>query len=227
MIDFPAGALGAILGLSLTFSSTTLHALPKDLDRYVEDARKDFGVVGLAAAVVKDGQVVYAKGFGERKLGGGESVDENTLFAIGSNTKAITAAAVGILVDEKKMEWDDRVTRHLPWFALYDPYVTREITVRDLLSHRSGLGRRGDFNWYATDFDREEIVRRVRFLEPNSSFRSEAGYQNTMFWETPQLVEHVASEDSTRSSRFSRAPWEESSARRLPPTARARPLSRA
>ena len=184
----------AILALVLTVPSTSLHALPKELDRLVEDARKEFGVVGLAVAVVKDGQVVYAKGFGERKLGGGESVDENTLFAIGSNTKAFTAAAIGILVDEKKMGWDDRVTQHLPWFALYDPYVTREITVRDLLSHRSGLGRRGDFNWYATDFDREEIVRRVRFLEPNSSFRSEAGYQNTMFLAAGEVLEAVSAE---------------------------------
>jgi CubicO group peptidase (beta-lactamase class C family) len=184
----------ALLALGLAFHPASLHALPRDLDRYVEDARKEWGVVGLAVAVVKDGQVVYAKGFGERKLGGGESVDEETLFAIGSNTKAFTAAAIGILVDEKKMAWDDRVTQHLPWFALYDPYVTREITVRDLLSHRSGLGRRGDFNWFATDFDREEIVRRVRFLEPNSSFRSEAGYQNTMFLAAGEVSEAVGGE---------------------------------
>ena len=193
MISFPR-ALGVVLGLSLTFSTNPVHALPKDLDRFVEEARKEWGVVGLAVAVVKDGQVVYAEGFGERKLGGGESVDEETLFAIGSNTKAFTAAAIGILVDEKKMAWDDRVIRHLPWFALFDPYVTREITVRDLLSHRSGLGRRGDFNWYATDFGREEIVRRVRFLEPDSSFRSEAGYQNTMFLAAGEVLEEVSGE---------------------------------
>ena len=120
----------ALLALGLTFHPASLHALPRDLDRYVEDAREEWGVVGLAVAVVKDCQVVYAKGFGERKLGRGQSVDEETLFAIGSNTKAFTAAAIGILVDEKKMAWDDRVTQHLPWFALYDPYVTREITVR-------------------------------------------------------------------------------------------------
>jgi CubicO group peptidase (beta-lactamase class C family) len=184
----------ALLALGLAFLPASLDALPKDLDRHIEDVRKEYGVVGLAVAVVKDGQVVYAKGFGERKLGGGDSVDEETLFAIGSNTKAFTAAAIGILVDEKKMAWDDRVTRHLPWFALYDPYVTREITVRDLLSHRSGLGRRGDFNWFATDFDREEIVRRVRFLEPNSSFRSEAGYQNTMFLAAGEVMEAVSGE---------------------------------
>ncbi len=183
-----------LAALIVVSGNVPLQALPKDLDRYVEDVRKEWGVVGLAVAVVKDGQVVYARGFGERKLGGGESVDEDTLFAIGSNTKAMTAAAIGILVDEKKMDWDDPVTSHLPWFALSDPYVTREITVRDLLSHRSGLGRRGDFNWYASDFDREEIVRRVRFLEPDSSFRSEAGYQNTMFLAAGEVLEEVGGE---------------------------------
>jgi len=186
--------VGRLALFALCLTPTSLHALPRDLDRYVEDVRQEWGVVGLAVAVVKDGQVVYAKGFGETKLGGGERVDEETLFAIGSNTKAFTAAAIGILVDEKKMGWDDRVTQRLPWFALFDPYVTREITVRDLLSHRSGLGRRGDFNWFGTDFDREEIVRRVRFLEPNSSFRSEAGYQNTMFLAAGEVLEEVSGE---------------------------------
>jgi CubicO group peptidase (beta-lactamase class C family) len=184
-------ACAVLLALPLAAGAQTL---PPDLDRYAEQVRSDFGVAGLSVAVVKDSRVVYAKGFGETKLGTGEKVDEDTLFAIGSNTKAFTAAAIGILVDEKKMSWDDRVTKGLPWFELYDPYVTREITVRDLLSHRSGLGRRGDANWYATDFDREEIVRRIRFLEPNSSFRSEAGYQNTMFLAAGEVVESVSGE---------------------------------
>jgi CubicO group peptidase (beta-lactamase class C family) len=180
--------------LCLVFHSLPLYALPKNLDGYAEDVRREWGVVGLAVAVVKDGKVVYAKGFGEARLGSGKSVDGNTLFAIGSNSKAFTAAAIGILVDEKKLGWDDRVIDRLSWFALYDPYVTREITVRDLLSHRSGLGRRGDFNWYASDFDREEIVRRIRFLAPNSSFRSEAGYQNTMFLAAGEVLEAVSGE---------------------------------
>ncbi|HSF18076.1 MAG TPA: serine hydrolase [Vicinamibacteria bacterium] len=194
------------LALLVTLHSAPLQALPPDLDRYIEDVRKEWGVVGLAVAVVKDGKVVYARGFGERELSSGERVDENTLFAIGSNSKAFTAAAMGILVDEKKVGWDDRVTEHLSWFELYDPYVTREITVRDLLSHRSGLGRRGDANWYATDFDRREVLRRIRFLPPNSSFRSEAGYQNTMFLAAGGVVESVSGEswDDFVSSRLFR-----------------------
>jgi CubicO group peptidase (beta-lactamase class C family) len=181
-----------LLGLLASVPITRGQSLPEGLDQTVEGIRNEWSVVGLAVSVVKDGKLVYAKGFGERVLGSGEPVDENTLFAIGSNTKAFTAAGIGILVDEKKMGWDDRVTQHLPWFELYDPWVTREITVRDLLSHRSGLGRRGDANWYATDFDREEIVRRVRFLEPDSSFRSQAGYQNTMFLTAGEVTEAVA-----------------------------------
>jgi CubicO group peptidase (beta-lactamase class C family) len=183
-------ACAVSLGLALAPPKT--DALPKDLDRFLEDARKEWGVVGIAVAVVKDGQVVYARGAGEQKLGSGKAVDANTLFAIGSNTKAFTAAAIGILVDEKKMEWDDPAVDLLPGFQLFDPWVTREITVRDLLSHRSGLGRRGDLNWYASDFDREEIVRRVRFLEPSSSFRSQAGYQNTMFLAAGEVIEELS-----------------------------------
>jgi CubicO group peptidase (beta-lactamase class C family) len=182
------------LVVCLTLPSFPLQAVPRNLDAYVEAVRGEWGVVGLSVAVVKDGKVVYARGFGETGLGSGEPVDENTVFAIGSNTKAFTAAAIGILVDEKKMGWDDRVIDRLSWFELFDPYVTREITVRDLLSHRSGLGRRGDFNWYASDFDREEIVRRVRFLEPSASFRSEAGYQNTMFLAAGEVLEEVSGE---------------------------------
>ncbi len=182
-----ATCLALLLAIPLSAQS-----LPAEIDRNIEAIRGEFGIVGLSVAVVKDGRTIYAKGFGERQLGRGEPVDENTLFAIGSNTKAFTAAAIGILVDEKKMGWDDRVTKHLPWFQLYDPYVTREITVRDILSHRSGLGRRGDLNWYATDFDRKEVVRRIRYLEPNSSFRSEAGYQNTMVLAAGLVLEAVS-----------------------------------
>jgi CubicO group peptidase (beta-lactamase class C family) len=186
----------AFVSIAIALAATSLPAqpLPPGIDGAIEAIRSKFGVVGLSVAVVKDGKPIYARGFGERTLGSGDAVDENTLFAIGSNTKAFTAAAIGILVDEKKMGWDDRVTKHLPWFELYDPYVTREITVRDILSHRSGLGRRGDQNWYATDFDRKEIVRRIRYLEPNSSFRSEAGYQNTMFLTAGLVLEAVSGE---------------------------------
>jgi CubicO group peptidase (beta-lactamase class C family) len=153
----------------------------RDLDVLLERARTEAAIPGLALAIVRNDSIIYARGFGVREQGGNERVDEHTLFAIGSNSKAFTAAVVGKLVEEGRMRWDDPVTAHLPEFRLFDPYVTREITMRDVLSHRSGLGRRGDMIWYATPFDRAEVIRRVRHLEPNSSFRSEFGYQNIMF----------------------------------------------
>ncbi len=182
-----------LIGLSwLLFSFSATAQLPDNLDEFIEKVVEDFGIAGLSVSVVKDDKVVYAKGFGVREVGKSQKVDENTLFAIGSNSKAFTSASLGMLIDDGKMFWDDKVTQHLPWFELYDPYVTREITVRDILSHRSGLGRRGDFNWFASDFGREEIVRRIRYLEPFSSFRTRMGYQNTMFLTAGLVAEAVS-----------------------------------
>lgn len=151
------------------------------LDAYIERAIEDWGIAGASVAIVKGGDVVYAKGFGVRDVRAGELVDEHTLFAIGSNTKLFTAVAAGMLVDEGEMAWNGRITDYLPWFQLRDSYAARELTLRDALSHRSGLGRRGDALWYGTGHGREEVIRRVRHLEPNSGFRSEFGYQNIMF----------------------------------------------
>ncbi|MDB4876740.1 MAG: beta-lactamase [Gemmatimonadetes bacterium] len=150
------------------------------LDAYIQDAVKTWGIAGLAIAIVKDNSVVYAKGFGVREAGKPAPVDAHTLFAIGSNSKFFTSTVAGMMVDAGRMKWDDPATKFLPGFQMYDPYVTREMTIRDLLSHRSGLGRRGDMLWYASPFDRAEIIRRIRFLKPNSSFRSQYGYQNVM-----------------------------------------------
>jgi CubicO group peptidase (beta-lactamase class C family) len=160
------------------------------LDAYIENALRRWEIPGLAIAVVKDDSVVYARGFGVRELGRAERVDENTLFAVGSTTKAFTAALVGMLVDSNRVRWEDPVTRHLPWFQLYDPYVTREMTLRDLLCHRSGLTR-ADGLWYASGLSRDEIVRRMRFHRPRWSFRSRYGYQNIMFLAAGQAVAAV------------------------------------
>lgn len=174
--------LGAV---TLALVSATSPARAQEelagLDAYIERAMEAWGIAGMSVAVVKDGEIVYAKGFGVRDVSTGEPVDEHTLFAIGSNTKLFTAVAAGMLVDEGIMQWDARITDYLPSFQLHDPYVTRELTLRDALSHRSGLGRRGDALWYGTDYGRDEVIRRVRHLEPNSSFRSRFGYQNIMF----------------------------------------------
>lgn len=151
------------------------------LEEYITKAVKDWNVPGLSIAVVKGDSTVFLRGYGVRELGKPHAVTPNTLFAIGSNSKSFTAAAIGMLVDDGKMRWDDKVTKWLPGFQLFDPYVTREFTLRDALSHRAGLGRRGDFLWIVGRYDRQEVLRRIRFLEPNAGFRTEMGYQNAMF----------------------------------------------
>ena len=152
----------------------------RNFDAYVAKAMKDWKVPGMAIAIVRNDSVVFAKGYGVRKLGDPTPVDAHSVFAIGSASKAFTAAAVAMLVDDGKMKWDVPVTTYLPGFQMYDSYVTRELTVRDALSHRSGLAR-GDLMWYGTAFDRGEILRRVRYLKPSWSFRSQFGYQNLMY----------------------------------------------
>jgi len=159
----------------------------RDLDAYVARAVTDWRVPGLAMAVVKDGRVVFAKGYGVREFGKPAPVDTQTLFAIGSTTKAMTAAALGMLVDEGKVRWDDPVTRHLPSFQLSDPYVSREITIRDLLTHRAGLAN-GDVLWYRADITPEEVVRRARYIRPAYSLRSSFLYQNVMYAVAGQVV---------------------------------------
>ena len=160
-------------------------------DDYVNKALRDWEVPGVAIAVVKNDQIVFAKGYGLRKLGEPTPVNEQTLFAIGSSSKAFTATSIAILVDEGKVKWDDPVTKYLPGFEVFDPYVTRELTVRDLLTHRSGL-QRGDFLWYGSEYDRDEILRRTRYLKPTWSLRSTFGYQNLMFLAAGQLVARVS-----------------------------------
>ncbi len=167
------------------------EAPSKDFDEYVNKALKDWDVPGLAIAIVKNDQVVFAKGYGVRKLGDPAPVDEKTLFAIGSSSKAFTSASIAMLVDEGKLKLDEPATKYLPGFQLFDPYVTRELTVRDLLCHRSGL-ERGDFLWYGTSYGRDEIVQRVRYLKPTWSFRSRFGYQNIMYLAAGQIVAGVS-----------------------------------
>ncbi len=167
------------------------QALIKGLDEYIVKAMKDWETPGLAIAIVKDDKLVFAKGYGVRKLGESVPVTEKTIFACASTTKAMAAACVGMLVDEGKIKWDDPVTKHLPWFQLYDPYVTRELTVRDLLCHRSGLAR-GDLLWYQSPHSREEVIKRIRYLKPAWSLRSHYGYQNIMYIAAGEVVEAVS-----------------------------------
>jgi CubicO group peptidase (beta-lactamase class C family) len=154
-----------------------------NLEADVTRAMKLFDVPGIAIAVVKDGKVIAARGFGVRKLGSPDKVDAKTLFEVASNSKAFTAAALAMLVDEGKLAWDDPVTKHLPDFQMYDAYVTHEMTVRDLLTHRSGLGLgAGDLLWWpTTNFSTDEIIHKLRFIAPSTSFRSSYAYDNLLY----------------------------------------------
>ena len=167
---------------------------PADLDDYVARSMKTFEVPGMAVAIVKDGKVIVSKGYGVRKLGEATPVDENTLFGIGSNTKAFTAAALATLVDAGKISWDDPVYERLKGFEMYDPYVSKEMRIRDLLCHRSGLGLgEGDLMfWPHTSFSRDDVVYRLRFLKPKTSFRTTYAYNNLMFLTAGQVVAAVS-----------------------------------
>lgn len=165
----------------------------RGLDGYIEEAMKRWEIPGLAIGIVKDDHLVYAKGFGVREIGKPEKVTEKTMFAMASQSKAFTATSLGLLVAEGKLHWDDPASNSLPWFRMHDPYVTRELTVRDLLCHRCGLGTwQGDLMWYGSDLSRREVLERVRFLEPEFSFRSRFGYCNLTFVAAGEILHAVA-----------------------------------
>jgi CubicO group peptidase (beta-lactamase class C family) len=184
-------------------------APPPKFDSYVAQVLQAFRVPGVAVAIVKDGKVVLAKGYGVRKLGAPDPIDAQTRFGIASNTKVFTATAIAMLVEDGKLEWDAPVTRYLPWFAMYDPFVTHELTVRDLLVHRSGLGLgAGDLLWWPpSSYHREEIARRIRFIKPATSFRSAYAYDNVLYLVAGEVIEAVSGttwEDFIRTRIFSK-----------------------
>jgi CubicO group peptidase (beta-lactamase class C family) len=161
-----------------------------DIDRLVERTMAAYQVPGIAVGIVKDGKLVFAKGYGVRELGLPGRVDADTLFAVASNTKAFTTAALAILVDEGRLRWDDKVIDYLPEFRLYDAYVTREFTIRDLVTHRSGLGLgAGDLLFFPnSDFGTSDIIRALRYLKPVSGFRAEYAYDNNLYVVAGELI---------------------------------------
>ncbi len=190
-----AATLGAVFALPARSepprtTGLPLGAQPADIDKLAARVQGTFDVPGMAVAIVKDGKVLFAKGYGVRAVGKPEAVDADTLFGIGSNTKAFTVGALAMLVDEGKLGWDDKVIDRLPGFRLYDPYVTRELTVRDLLTHRSGLGLgSGDLMLFpASDFTRSEVIHNLRYLPPASSFRSKYAYDNLLYIAAGELI---------------------------------------
>lgn len=178
----------------LALATPALADPPAGLAAKVEALRKATGAPGIAVAIVEHGKTTLAQGWGVRKLGESARVDADTIFQTGSTGKAFTAAALAILVDQGKLGWDDKVIDHMPWFRMYDPWVTREITVRDLLVHRSGLGLgAGDLLFVPRgSLSRKETVKRVAHIKPATSFRSSYAYDNILYMVAGQLIEEVS-----------------------------------
>ena len=166
----------------------------RDFDAYIEDIRVRFEVPAMAVAIVKDGRVVLERGYGTRDLESKVPVDAHTLFAVASNTKAFTAAALSMLADEGKLDMDDRVVDHLPWFRMSDTYVTGEMRIRDLLAHRSGLGLgAGDLlYWPGSEYTTEEVARRLKDVPLKGGFRDRYAYDNILFGVAQLVVEAVS-----------------------------------
>lgn len=198
LILFLAGLAGSGRAADKPFDAKTAF---KGFPEFAAKALADWKVPGMAVAVVKDGKVILAEGFGLRDVKNKLKVTPRTLFAIGSSSKAFTAASVGIMVDEGKLEWDKPVRDYLPTFKMWDDVATNEMTVRDLLCHRSGLPRH-EFMWISSPLSRQEIFDRLRYLEPTREFRQTWQYQNQMIMTAGYLVGEVAHstwEDITRS----------------------------
>jgi len=190
----------ALLLLAVTVGTAQLPGSPQPLnevqiDTLAERTLRAFDVPGIAVCVIKDGKVVHSKGYGVRSLGTRQPVDENTLFGIASNSKAFTTAALGMLVDEGKLKWDDKVRKYIPEFTLYDHWVTEEFTIRDLLCHRSGLGLgAGDLMFFPDggDFTIEDILHNLQYLKPATSFRSQYAYDNNLYIIAGEVVARVS-----------------------------------
>ncbi len=165
----------------------------RQLDKYFAQALTDWQVPGMAVAIVKDGEIVFAKGYGVLEQGQQQKVDEHTNFAIASNTKAFIAASLAYLVGEGKLSWDDEVVDYLPYFALYDAYATQHATIRDLLSHRLGLGTfSGDVIWYKSEYSAAEVIKHIRYVPQAYGFQAGYGYSNLMFITAGEVIKAVS-----------------------------------
>jgi CubicO group peptidase (beta-lactamase class C family) len=178
-----------------TLGSLSAQITEKEVDVLVENTLKTFNVPGIAVGIVKDGKLVLSKGYGVTNIKTQQKMDANTLVGIASNSKAFTASALAILVDEGKINWDDKVKKYLPEFKMYNDYVTEEFTIRDLLTHKSGLGLgAGDLMIWPDghDFTPKDIVRNIQYLKPVSGFRTQYDYDNLLYVIAGEVIEKVS-----------------------------------
>ena len=191
-----------ILLIGMTYSQTTDKFID-ELNEIVEKVQETFKVPGISITIVKDDKVLLSEGYGTTQVKNGSDVDSKTVFGIASNTKAFTAAGLAILIDEGKLKWTDKVKDILPEFEMYDPFVTNEFMVKDLLTHQSGLsGGYGDLMlWPSSDFKRSEIVKKIKFFKPKHSFRTKFGYSNILYIVAGEVIQKITGqswEDFTR-----------------------------
>jgi CubicO group peptidase (beta-lactamase class C family) len=178
------------LSVEITVQSQNIDF--EKLDAYFEKAAIDWGIPGMSVGIVKNGEIVFSNGYGVLEIGKPVKPDGNTLYAIASNSKAFTSAIIAMLVQEGKLNWDDKVQKYLPYFELYDPFVSRETTIKDLLCHRVGLGTfSGDVIWYKSDLTSEEIIKRLKYLPNKFDFRDGFGYSNVMYITAGEVIKTV------------------------------------
>lgn len=184
----------------IAFALTALTGRAADplvgIDELVKGGLKAHSVPGVGIAIVKDGKVILAKGYGLRELGKSDPVTDKTLFAIGSVSKSFTAAALALLVDEGKIDWDDRLYQHVPSFRLKDSYRTQQITIRDALAHRTGV-QRNELLWYGSGFDRDQVIRKLRLVDVDDQFRTQFRYNNILFLTAGQIIPSVTKEKTS------------------------------
>ncbi|MGJ1320806.1 serine hydrolase [Sphingobacterium spiritivorum] len=187
--------LAIIFGLCSLHSTYGQHIEENKVDELVEHVRKTFNVPGIAVGIVKDGKVILKKGYGVSSINTGKAVDPLTNFGIASNSKAFTATALAMLIDQGKIKWDDRVRTYIPEFKLYNDYVSENFTIRDLLTHRSGLGLgAGDLMIWpdGNDFTPQDIIRNMQYLKPVSDFRTKYDYDNLLYVIAGVVIEKVS-----------------------------------
>lgn len=185
--------LPAILVLASLSASAQVEE--KKLDELIQNTLKTFDVPGMSVGVLKDGKLIYAKGFGVASLTTKKPMDENTLVGIASNSKGFTATALAMLVDEGKVKWDDKVSKYIPEFQMYDAYATQEVTIKDLLTHRAGLGLgEGDLMFFPEGgtLSVKDVIHNVRYLKPDYSFRDGMEYNNIMFIVAGEVIHRIS-----------------------------------